>query len=77
MVRHSLDSVNDFARQGYYLRIRCLRPECGRDVDAHPVAMMTEHRLRGRMLQIEVLEERLKCQQCGHRGAHITPSVGT
>jgi hypothetical protein len=70
MARHKLYSVSDFARRGYNLRIRCLG--CERVIDASAVEMLQElHRRRAR--QIEAMEHRMRCQACGHRGAHISP----
>lgn len=70
MVRHKLDSVNDFARQGYNLRMAC--DGCARVVEASAFHMMQELAQRGASQSIARLEERAKCQQCGHRGATIT-----
>ena len=70
MVRHSLDSVNEFARRGYNLRISC--GGCGRVIEASSVLMMQELVLRRASMAIAKLEERAKCKECGHRGATIT-----
>lgn len=70
MVRHKLDSVNQFARQGYNLRITC--EGCGRVVEASAVLMMQELSARRASQSIEKLEERARCRECGHRGATIT-----
>ena len=71
MVRHSLDSVNEFARQGYNLRICC--NGCGRVIEASALEMMQELHRRRASQSIDRLEDRAKCRQCGHRGATITP----
>ena len=70
MVRHKLDSVSDFARQGYNLRLTC--NGCGRVVEASAPLMMQELSRRHASQSIAKLEERAKCQECGHRGASIT-----
>lgn len=70
MVRYKLDSVNDFARQGYNLRFTCYG--CGRVVEASAVHMMQELAKRHASQSVASLEERARCQQCGHRGAAIT-----
>ena len=70
MVRHSLDSVNEFARRGYNLRITC--GGCGRIIEANAVHMMQELAQRRASMSIARLEERAKCRECGHRGATIT-----
>lgn len=70
MVRHKLDSVNDFTRKGYNLRITCNR--CSRVVEANAIEMMLELNQRRAPLSILTIEERAKCRECGHRGATIT-----
>ena len=71
MVRHRLDSVNEFARRGYNLRITCR--VCRRQVEANSIEMMREIHRRGGSLAILHLEDRLKCSGCGWRGADIVP----
>ena len=70
MVRHKLDSVNDFARQGYNLRFTCDR--CGRVVEVGAVRMMQELAQRHASQSIARLEERAKCRHFGHKGAAIS-----
>lgn len=70
MVRHSLDSVNEFARQGYNLRFTC--DGCGRVIEANSLEMMGELHRRRASMSIAKLEERAKCRECGHKGATIT-----
>ena len=66
MVRHRLDSLHDFARKGYYLRVEC--KACGHVVIADPVVLSME--IRGRK-DIESIERRMRCLECGERGASI------
>lgn len=70
MVRHSLDSVNEFARRGYNLRIIC--NGCGRVIEASAVLLMQELAQRGAPLCIARLEERARCRECRYKGATIT-----
>lgn len=70
MVRHSLDSVNEFARQGYNLRITC--NGCGRVIEASAVLMMQELAQRGAPLCIARLEQRVRCLECRDKGETIT-----
>ena len=70
MARHKLDSVSDFARQGYNLRMTC--NGCGRVVEASAPLIIQELHRRHAPQSIEKLEQRAKCQECGHRGATIT-----
>jgi hypothetical protein len=72
MVRHRLDSLSDFARQGYNLRITC--NVCGHSVEASPVALLDLAFHRRLPRSIEQLEGRLKCSRCSWRGATITPT---
>jgi primosomal protein N' len=71
MVRHKLDSVSDFARQGYNLRIRC--QACEHVVDASAMLMMQEIHRKRRSQQIASVERALNCSNCGERKAHVTP----
>ena len=70
MVRHKLDSVNNFARAGYNLRITC--NGCGRVIEASAVHMMQELAQHRASMSIERLENRARCRECGHRGATVT-----
>ena len=70
MVRHRLDSINEFARQGYAVRVTC---ECGNVSDWNAVLLMGELHQRRRSLAIEAVERSLKCSVCGKREATITP----
>lgn len=73
MVRHRLDSIRDCAHAGYNLRITCDNDACGHVVEASAPVMMAELGARRAKLALERLEERMKCQRCGHRGAAISP----
>ena len=73
MVRHKLDSVSDFARGGYFVRARCLG--CERTSDLNPALLMQQLHQAKRSQKIEDLEYALRCRQCGHRGAHVTPAL--
>ncbi|RDS76989.1 hypothetical protein DL238_04785 [Alteriqipengyuania lutimaris] len=70
MVRHRLDSVNDFGRQGYWLRILC--KNCGHVAERNPTPLLLELHARELNRSIESLEARAKCSDCGHRGATIS-----
>ena len=70
MVRHKLDSVNEYARRGYNLRISC--GGCGRVIEANAVEMMVQLNRRRASLSIASLEERAKCRECGHKGAVVS-----
>jgi hypothetical protein len=70
MVRISLDSINEFARQGYAVRATC---SCGNVSDWNAVLLMGELHRRKRSLRIDTVERSLRCSACGKRGATITP----
>ena len=70
MSRAKLDTVNEFARRGYNLRIAC--EGCGRVIEASSVLMMQELHQRRASMAIAQLEERARCRECGHKGATIT-----
>jgi primosomal protein N' len=72
MGRIHLDTISDFSRRGYDLRITCTA--CGHVVDASAVMMqMGLHRRRAPQ-RIEDLEPRMKCKACGARAATISPA---
>jgi hypothetical protein len=71
MVRHRLDSVNDCARRGYYLRFTC--GGCARVIEANPVLLMQELHGKGAAMALSKIEERARCRACGHRGATVMP----
>ena len=70
MGRTKLDSINEFARQGYAVRVTC---ECGNVSDWNAVLLMGELHRRRRSLSIEKVERSLKCSACGERKATISP----
>lgn len=70
MVRHKLDSVNAFARKGYWLHIQCRK--CAHAAERAPVPLMMQLHHRKLGLSIDQLEQRAKCTSCGHRGATIS-----
>ena len=71
MARHKLDSVNEFARRGYWLRILC--ETCQHETHANPIAIMGELHARRASLAIDRLEDRLRCSACGKAGARVMP----
>ena len=63
-----LDTVNDCARKGYNLRIRCLA--CGHVVDASAALMAMQLR---RQVSLKAFEDRVTCSRCGKRNGHVVP----
>lgn len=73
MGRHSLASINDFARLGYRVRFTC--GACGYAVDADAVEMMATLHRRRQPLGVEAVERRAKCSKCGERRAKVTAAL--
>jgi len=69
MGRIKLDSINQFARQGYAVRVTC---ECGHVSDWNAVELMGELARRQRSLVIERVERALKCSNWGKRQASMS-----
>ena len=73
MVRVRLDTISDFIRHGYNLRIVCTNPECGHVVVVSPDRFLSMRvRVQG-MFEIDGLERRLRCRRCRLRKARIDP----
>lgn len=73
MGRHSLDSINDFARLGYRVRFTC--QACGYVTDADAVDLMGALHRRRQPLGVEAVERRAKCSKCGERRAKVTAAL--
>ena len=72
MARIKLDTINEFARQGYCVRVTC--GGCGKTADWHPVKLMSELQRRGVSLSVERVEQRMRCSRCGAHKAAIRPT---
>ncbi|MBX7496997.1 hypothetical protein K3172_14135 [Qipengyuania sp. 6B39] len=70
MGRFRLDTVHDFARRGYNLRVECRR--CQRVMLANAVLLQIELGAARSKWPIERVQACLKCRGCGHRGALVT-----
>ena len=70
MGRIKLDTISEFARQGYAVRVTCA---CGNVSDWNAVHLMGELHQRRRSLAIEAVERSMKCSACGKRGATVSP----
>lgn len=70
-----LDSLGDFLRHKYRLRIECRG--CNRIVIKEPLALLELCRRRGWGHQLPVIERRLRCSRCGGRHARIGPAFGS
>ena len=70
-----LDSLADYTRHGYKLRLDCA---CGRIVVMEPHALLRIIMERGWSgYSMEGLAMKLKCQQCGKPPRQIGPCLGT
>ncbi len=69
MGRIKLETLTDFARRGYDLRITCAA--CGHVANAKPLEMLAGLHQRRLSLRIEALEARMRCRACGKRQATI------
>ena len=73
MVLHRLDSLSDFARKDYDVRIVCRG--CGHAVIRDPAALLLAIAGAGGSQDTGELGARLRCSACGHRGAKILPTA--
>lgn len=75
MSRRRLDSISDFARQGFRVRISCLGKSCGPIIDWDAADFMQRVLACGGSLQAGELEWQLKCTSCDRRGAQTTTAA--
>jgi len=66
-----LDSISDYRRHGFDLRVTC--KGCGRVIvlDAHNLSMKMSDQHRSR--NMVSIERRLKCSECGSRDVKCGP----
>ena len=69
-----LDTIADYARHGYYLRVDC--QACGHVAKLEPRHITTMCIERGWSKQIAAVERRLKCSRCGERNVLCGPGFG-
>jgi hypothetical protein len=69
-----LDTISDYARHGYSLRVDCR--DCGRVgmLDARQIT--NQCIARGWNRDISQVERRLRCSQCGSRNVVCGPAFG-
>lgn len=68
-----LETLADYARHSYKLRIEC---RCGRVTYADPHEMITACQHAKVSYRIEALPGRLRCEACGQRPARVGPGLG-
>lgn len=69
-----LDTLADFSRHKYLLRIEC---QCGRVVLSDPHKVIAACQARGISYRLNDVAERLRCEKCGCRPWRIGPGLGT
>ena len=67
-----LDSIADYSRHGYALRVDCRR--CRRVAVLDPLQIALQCQQRGWSKQMAALEERLRCSRCGSRQTRLGPA---
>lgn len=70
MGRFKLETLSDFSRHGYEVRIVCL--ECRHSSDRNPIILQQQVHQRGLSQRIDRLERALKCTRCGKKRTRIS-----
>lgn len=69
-----LETLADYARHGYKIRLDCA---CGRVVVIDPRTLLEMIAKRGwARPSLDAIAQRLKCQRCGSRPKRIGPGFG-
>ncbi|AKM09894.1 hypothetical protein [Croceicoccus naphthovorans] len=71
MGRISLDSISDFARRGYDVKVTCMA--CRNVTVWNALQLMLELHKRRRSLQVDAAERSMVCRNCGAKDAAIMP----
>jgi hypothetical protein len=69
-----LDSIADFARHGYRLRVDCL--QCKRVAVMDPCRIVEICSKRGLSRDMHAVQRRLRCSVCGWRDVRCGPAFG-
>lgn len=69
-----LDSLADYHRHGYSLRLDCLT--CKRVVIKNPLPILQLCRERGWSKDMAFVTARLRCGECGSREVRVGPGFG-
>jgi len=72
MGRIKLDTITDFSRHGYDVKVTC--EACGKVSHWVAVELAMELSHRRKSLRIEAVEPLMKCTACGERRAVIQPT---
>lgn len=68
-----LESLSDYAKRGYKVRLDC---ECGRVVVIDPLALLQIAHGKGIGHHLDKIGQRLKCSTCGKPPVRIGPAFG-
>src|SRR5688572_8030838 len=69
-----LDSIADYHRHHYRLQVDCRA--CGRVVILEPLELLERCREKGWSYQLEAVQARLVCAECGLRDVRCGPAFG-
>ena len=69
-----LDSLGDYMRHRYRLRVDCLG--CKKVAILQPITLLETCRQRGWGHQMGEVEQRLRCGSCGSRKVRVGPAFG-
>ena len=72
MGRIKLDTITDFTRHGYDVKVTC--EACGKVTHWVAVELAMELHRRKKSTQIESVERLMRCRACGKRQAVIQPT---
>ena len=67
-----LDKISDYARHGYAINAQCR--ECGHAAKLDAQAISNDAVQRNLSRNVDAVERRLKCQNCGKRIVRIGPA---
>ena len=68
-----LDTISDYARHGYMLRVECR--SCHRVAIIHPMEIALLCQRRNWSRQIALVERRLRCSKCGGQTFERDPDL--
>lgn len=73
-MRIKLETLSDFARHNYKVRVTCQTGGCGRMVDHNASQFAIDCAKKGYPARVSELEPRLTCGWCMKRNAKIGPA---
>jgi Zn finger protein HypA/HybF involved in hydrogenase expression len=70
-----LDTISDFTRHGYSLRVDCRSCKRLVIIDPRKITLLCQRRNWSR--QLAAVERRLRCSQCGSRDVRLVPGFSS